>query len=69
MYIDKRRAVNSLWRISEFNLLFLCLLGGFAGTFLIMKYARHKTLHWQFHFAVILSALIWEVGILFCLFY
>lgn len=63
MYIDKQRAIKKAWRVPESNLLFLCLAGGFLGTFSVMKFARHKTQHWQFHAAVIVSALIWLIGI------
>ncbi|QGM81695.1 hypothetical protein A6A10_05740 [Otariodibacter oris] len=59
MYIDKKRAVHKAFRIPESNLLFLCLSGGFFGTYIVMKYAKHKTKHWQFHLAVILSFLFW----------
>lgn len=63
MYMDKRRAIQKAWRVPESNLLFLCIMGGFLGTFCVMKYARHKTQHWQFHVAVILSGLIWLIGL------
>lgn len=63
MYLDKQRAVNKGWRVPESNLLFLCLSGGFLGTFSVMKFARHKTRHWQFHAAVIVAALIWLIAI------
>lgn len=59
MYVDKQRALQNQWRIPESQLLLLCLVGGFIGTFLAMKYARHKTKHWQFHAVVILSAGCW----------
>ena len=61
MYHDKQLAIKQDWRIPESQLLFLCLSGGFIGTFLAMKYIRHKTKHWQFHTAVIISALLWQV--------
>lgn len=59
MFIDKQKAVQKAWRVPESNLLMPCLFGGFIGTFLVMKYARHKTKHWQFHATVIVSAMIW----------
>lgn len=62
MYVDKQKAIHNEWRIPESYLLFFCVVGGFMGTFLAMKYARHKTKHWQFHTAVILSGLIWIIG-------
>lgn len=70
MYDDKRRAIQKTWRIPESQLLTLCLIGGFLGTFCMMKFARHKTQHWQFHAAVIVAAIIWLFALpLFLLFY
>ena len=63
MYADKQKSVNKTWRIPESNLFFLCFAGGFIGTFLAMKYIRHKTKHWQFHAAVIVSGLFWVIGV------
>lgn len=63
MYKDKQKAIQKAWREPESNLLFLCFCGGFIGTYLVMKYTRHKTQHWQFHTAVILSTLIWVIGL------
>ena len=54
MYWDKQKAVRGEWRIPEFELFCLAALGGFAGIYLVMKWARHKTQHWQFYAAVIL---------------
>lgn len=63
MFVDKQRSVKKEWRVPESNLLFLCLVGGFIGTYAVMKFARHKTKHWQFHTAVIFSALLWLIGL------
>ncbi|WGE90338.1 DUF1294 domain-containing protein [Actinobacillus genomosp. 1] len=63
MYADKQKSVNKTWRVPESNLFFLCFVGGFIGTFLAMKYIRHKTKHWQFHAAVIISGLFWIIGV------
>lgn len=63
MYLDKQKSKQNVWRIPESNLLFLCLCGGFLGTYLAMKYARHKTKHWQFHAAVIGGAFIWLIAL------
>lgn len=63
MYFDKQKAIRGLWRIPESNLLFLCLSGGFVGTFLAMKYIKHKTNHWQFHISVIVSGFFWLLGL------
>lgn len=65
MYADKQKAAKGEWRIPEANLLFFCVMGGFIGVFLGMKYFRHKTKHWQFHAAVIISALLWVIAVPF----
>ncbi|WP_373766149.1 DUF1294 domain-containing protein [Glaesserella sp.] len=59
MYSDKQKSKKKAWRVPESNLFFLCVSGGFLGTYLIMKHFKHKTKHWQFHFAVIVSAFVW----------
>ena len=59
MYADKQRSIRKTWRVPESNLFFLCISGGFLGTYLVMKYARHKTKHWQFSLAAIFSSMIW----------
>ena len=43
MFVDKRRALNGNWRISEGQLLIWCLLGGSVGGKLGQKAFRHKT--------------------------
>lgn len=63
MYLDKQKSIRKTWRIPESNLIFLCLSGGFLGTYIAMKYIRHKTKHWQFHAAVIVSAMIWLLAL------
>lgn len=63
MYADKQKSIQNAWRIPESNLLILALSGGFLGTYLGMKYQRHKTKHWQFHTVVILSAFLWLLAL------
>lgn len=43
MYIDKKRAINHQFRISENTLLLLSVLGGSIGSFIGMYKFRHKT--------------------------
>ncbi|MCR8744867.1 DUF1294 domain-containing protein [Romboutsia lituseburensis] len=43
MYIDKKRAINNQFRISERTLLLLSILGGSIGSFVGMHKFRHKT--------------------------
>ena len=48
MGIDKRRAIQGAWRISERTLFLTALLGGTPGVIAGMRVFRHKTKHWQF---------------------
>lgn len=50
MYIDKERAKNKEWRISEKTLLTLGFVGGALGGVLGMYLFRHKTKHNAFAF-------------------
>ena len=48
MGIDKSRAINRLWRISESALFILALAGGSIGAIIGMRLFHHKTRHWYF---------------------
>ena len=50
--IDKWKAKQSKWRISETALLVLAVMGGSIGAWLGMKTWHHKTLHKKFKFGV-----------------
>lgn len=52
MYIDKKRAINHSYRISEKSLFLVCLLGGSLGSLIGMYTFRHKTRHNKFVFGV-----------------
>ncbi len=56
--IDKRRAKQGAWRISEYTLLLVALLGGSLGALLGMRYFRHKTRHRKFRYGVPLILLL-----------
>ena len=60
---DKRRAQRNEWRITEANLHFWSLAGGWPGAFIAQKQFRHKTkkLSFQlvFWFIVIAHQLLW----------
>jgi uncharacterized membrane protein YsdA (DUF1294 family) len=53
---DKAQARAGGWRIPERTLLTVVGLGGFAGSFLAMRWLRHKTRHTRFWVAVALAA-------------
>ena len=48
MFIDKRKAQKSKWRIQEKTLLYITLLGGGIGSIVGMYTFRHKTQKYRF---------------------
>lgn len=48
MGIDKRKAIQHKYRISEKALFLTALIGGSIGSILGMQLFRHKTKHWYF---------------------
>lgn len=48
MYIDKRRAKERKWRVSENWIFLVALLFGSIGVIIGMKAFRHKTKHLKF---------------------
>ena len=60
---DKLKAKTHQWRIPEKTLLGLCLIGGFLGGFLGMKFFHHKTRRWYFYVVVLISAALWIFGL------
>ncbi|MDX8359340.1 MULTISPECIES: DUF1294 domain-containing protein [Bacillaceae] len=48
MYIDKRKAKQQKWRISEKSLWYTALVGGAFGLWIGMYRHRHKTKHKMF---------------------
>ena len=50
--IDKRKAKQGCWRISEATLLILAVIGGSIGALLGMKVWRHKTMHKKFKYGL-----------------
>jgi len=56
--LDKKKAIKKESRISEFQLLFISLLGGSIGSIIGMKVFHHKTLKWYFWFLNIIFLII-----------
>ena len=50
--IDKRKAKQGSWRISEATLLILAVIGGSIGALLGMKVWQHKTMHKKFKYGL-----------------
>ena len=48
IYIDKQKAIKRQWRIKEFTLFLVSILGGSLGTLLGMYTFHHKTKHKKF---------------------
>ena len=60
---DKRRAGSGARRLSEANLLWLCVLGGAPGAWLAMRRLRHKTRKQRFVWLVPTLALLQLAGV------
>lgn len=58
MGIDKYKAKNHQWRISEGTLLLWAILGGGVGALLGMQIFRHKTKHMKFILVVPAAAIL-----------
>ena len=56
--IDKWKAKQGSWRISEATLLILAVIGGSIGALLGMKVWRHKTMHKKFKYGLPLILLV-----------
>ena len=56
--IDKWKAKQGSWRISEATLLMLAVIGGSIGALLGMKVWRHKTQHKKFKYGLPLILII-----------
>jgi uncharacterized membrane protein YsdA (DUF1294 family) len=67
MGIDKKRAKNNDYRISERTLWTIALFGGAIGATAGMNHFRHKTKHVQFKFGLPVLAVL-EIGIFIYLF-
>ena len=50
--IDKWKAKQGSWRISEASLLLLAVIGGSIGALLGMKVWHHKTMHKKFKYGL-----------------
>ena len=65
--VDKLKAINGSWRISEKALLLTSLFGGALGGLLGMQLFRHKTKHWYFY-AVNILGILWQLALVIFLF-
>lgn len=58
MYFDKQRAKHKKWRIPEFDLLLIGLIGGGIGGLLAQQLFHHKTRKFRFYFIFIFGTLV-----------
>ena len=56
--IDKLKAKQGSWRISEATLLIFAVIGGSIGALLGMKIWHHKTMHKKFRYGLPLIQLV-----------
>ena len=59
--LDKKRAKEHAWRISEKALFLVAILGGAFGALVGMYTFHHKTKHWYFRLGIPLLAAAWGV--------
>lgn len=52
MYLDKKRAEKKRWRVPEFDLLFIGIIGGGIGGLLAQQLFHHKTRKLRFYFSL-----------------
>jgi len=64
--IDKWKAKNGSWRISEATLLLLAIIGGSIGALLGMKVWHHKTMHKKFKYGIPAILIIQIILIGYC---
>jgi len=62
--IDKWKAKQGRWRISEATLLLLAIVGGSIGALLGMKIWHHKTMHKKFKYGLPLILLV-QIALIF----
>ncbi|MGG5343687.1 hypothetical protein IGI58_000323 [Enterococcus sp. AZ020] len=58
MYLDKKRAEKKRWRVPEFDLLFIGIIGGGIGGLLAQQLFHHKTRKLRFYFFFIFGTLV-----------
>lgn len=58
MYLDKQRAKRKKWRVPEFDLLFIGLIGGGIGGLVAQQLFHHKTKKLSFYFFFIFGTLV-----------
>ena len=65
--IDKWKAKQGSWRISEATLLILAIIGGSIGALVRMKVWHHKTMHKKFKYGLPLI-LLGQIALIYLIF-
>ena len=68
MILDKKKAIDGKFRISESALFLLSLLGGSLGGFIAMHTFHHKTRKWYFKLGIPLILVAWSALIAWLVF-
>ena len=58
-YIDKKKAINHKYRISEYSLISISIIGGCYGFILGMYMFHHKTKKIKFRICIPIICIIW----------
>lgn len=69
MGIDKHKATNHKWRIPEFWLMFLAIIGGSFGGIMAIGIFHHKTKHKKFYVGMPIIFLIELAAILLYIYF
>ena len=65
--IDKLKAKNAKWRISEATLIFFAIIGGSIGAWLGLQVWRHKTQHKKFYIGIPVIIILQVVATIYVL--
>lgn len=65
--IDKLKAKNAKWRISEATLILLAVIGGSIGAWLGLQVWRHKTQHKKFYIGIPVIIILQVVATIYVL--
>lgn len=65
--IDKLKAKNAKWRISEATLIVLAVIGGSIGAWLGLQVWRHKTQHKKFYIGIPVILILQVVATIYVL--
>lgn len=65
--IDKLKAKKGWWRISEYTLFMVAVIGGSVGAWLGVRFFHHKTLHRKFQWGIPFILFLQAIAIVYIL--